>query len=62
MIGESRTYTAYSYLTPGADFRSFELAPEFGRVPAYQPGLTEQDQQRADLVVNDGGQGRLVIP
>ncbi len=28
-------YTAYSYLTAGEDFRGFELAPEFGRVPPY---------------------------
>ena len=28
-------YTAYSYLTAGEDFRSFELTPEFGRVPPY---------------------------
>ena len=29
-----RGYTAYSYLTAGEDFRSFELVPEFGRVLA----------------------------
>ena len=29
-------YTAYSYLTAGEDFRSFELAPEFGRVAAVR--------------------------
>jgi hypothetical protein len=31
--GAESGYTAYSYLTAGEDFRSFELAPEFGRVP-----------------------------
>ena len=27
-------YAAYSYLVAGDDFRGFELAPEFDRVPA----------------------------
>ncbi len=49
----SHPYTAYSYLTPGADFRRFELAAEFGRVPAYQAGLTEQDEQRARRLLRD---------
>ena len=53
----SHPYTAYSYLTPGADFRRFELAPEFGRVPAYQAGLTEQDEQRARRLLH----GNIVI-
>ena len=42
------SYTAYSYLTAGADFRQFELAPEFGRVAPYTAGLTEPQQQRAN--------------
>jgi membrane dipeptidase len=46
-------YTAYSYLTPGVDFRSFELAPEFGRVPAYAGGLTPGQQQRAQRLLRD---------
>jgi membrane dipeptidase len=49
----ARPYTAYSYLTPGADFRSFELAPEFGRVAAYQAGLTEAEEQRAARLLRD---------
>ena len=36
-------YTAYSYLTPGVDFRSFELVSEFGRVPPYVAGLTAEE-------------------
>jgi membrane dipeptidase len=40
-------YTAYSYLTAGTDFPSFELAPEFGRVPPYAAGLTAEQEQRA---------------
>jgi membrane dipeptidase len=46
-------YSAYSYLTPGADFRSFELAPEFGRVPPYDGGLTEEQQDRARRLLRD---------
>ena len=42
-----RGYTAYSYLTAGEDFRSFELVPEFGRVPPYSAGLTPEQQERA---------------
>jgi membrane dipeptidase len=49
----SHPYTAYSYLTPGTGFRRFELAPEFGRVPAYQADLTEQDEQRARRLLRD---------
>jgi membrane dipeptidase len=46
-------YTAYSYLTPGVDFRSFELVPEFGRVPPYAADLTAADQQRAQRLLRD---------
>src|SRR5215831_15234976 len=49
----SDPYTAFSYLTPGADFRSFELAAEFGRVPPYEAGLSDQDQQRAARLLRD---------
>jgi len=53
MAEEPPRYTAYSYLNPGADFRSFELAPEFGRVAAYQAGLTEAQEQRAGRLLRD---------
>jgi membrane dipeptidase len=46
-------YTAYSYLTAGEDFRSFELAPEFGRVPRYAGGLTAEQEQRAQRLLRD---------
>ncbi|HEY6294151.1 MAG TPA: membrane dipeptidase, partial [Streptosporangiaceae bacterium] len=46
-------YTAYSYLTAGQDFRTFELTPEFGRVPPYQAGLTEEQQQRAQKLLSE---------
>jgi membrane dipeptidase len=47
MADPGRGYTAYSYLTAGEDFPAFELAPEFGRVPPYQAGLTGEQRQRA---------------
>jgi membrane dipeptidase len=53
MDEDGRGYTAYSYLTAGEDFRSFELAPEFGRVPAYEAGLTEPERERARRLLRD---------
>ena len=50
---DAEAYTAYSYLTAGEDFRSFELAPEFGRVPPYAAGLTEEEQERAYRLLRD---------
>jgi membrane dipeptidase len=46
-------YSAYSYLTPGEDFRGFELAPEFGRVPPYEARLTEPERERAQRLLRD---------
>jgi Membrane dipeptidase (Peptidase family M19) len=46
-------YTAYSYLIAGEDYRSFELAPEFGRVPPYSAALTEAEQERAHRLLRD---------
>jgi membrane dipeptidase len=40
-------YEAYSYLRAGEDFRTFELAPEFGRVPGYAAGLTLDEERRS---------------
>jgi membrane dipeptidase len=57
MVSENRSdgdgYVAYSYLRTGEDFRSFELAPEFGRVPAYRAGLTADQEQRARTLLDD---------
>src|SRR6266852_8005863 len=44
-------YAAYSYLRAGEDFRTFELAPEFGRVPPYAVGLTAAQEQRASTLL-----------
>ncbi|MDR2986039.1 MAG: dipeptidase [Nocardiopsaceae bacterium] len=56
-VSENRSagdgYVAYSYLRAGEDFRSFELAPEFGRVPAYQAGLTAEQEQRARTLLDE---------
>ena len=46
-------YTAYSYLTPGVDFRSFELVSEFGRVPPYAAELTAEEEERAQRLLRD---------
>jgi membrane dipeptidase len=48
-------YVAYSYLTAGQDFRGFELAPEFGRVPGWsgRAALTDAQRQRAERLLRD---------
>jgi membrane dipeptidase len=48
-------YTAYSYLTAGTDFGTFELTPEFGRVPPWAglAGLTPEQRQRAERLLRD---------
>jgi membrane dipeptidase len=46
-------YAAYSYLVVGEEFRGFELAPEFGRVPAYLAGLSADQEQRAARLLSD---------
>jgi membrane dipeptidase len=45
-------YTAYSYLDP-AEIAQFDLAPEFGRVPPYQAGLTDEQRERAQALLRD---------
>ncbi len=57
MADDPGGYAAYSYLEPGADFRAFELAPEFGRVPPYAAGLTADQQRRSRELLT----GSLVI-
>jgi membrane dipeptidase len=46
-------YTAYSYLRAGEDYPSFDLAPEFGRVPPYAAELTEAERRRAAELLRD---------
>jgi membrane dipeptidase len=40
-------YVSYGYLTPGVDFPTFDLAPEFGRVAPYHSGLSADVHDRA---------------
>jgi membrane dipeptidase len=49
--GRTPPYSAYSYLVPGEDFRIFDLAPEFDRVPAYEDGLTADEMARASALI-----------
>lgn len=41
-----RGYQAYSYLTPGVDYRTFEMDRELDRVPSYELGLTDEQAAR----------------
>jgi len=44
-------YRSYAYLEPGRDYRAFELAPELGRVPAYNLPLEREQAERARRLV-----------
>lgn len=47
-------YVSYSYLEPGTDYPAFELAPQIGRVPAYQGlDLTTEQRARADALLTE---------
>lgn len=48
-----KPYTSYSYLPAGQDFTSIELAPEFGRVPAFEANLKPEDKARAAKLMLD---------
>ena len=50
--GAEGASTAYSYLA-AEDFRRFELAPEFGRVPPYAAGLTAEQERRSRRLLAD---------
>ena len=45
-------YTAYGYLEMG-DFETFALAPEFGRVAAWSPGLTAEQGARVTRLLDE---------
>ena len=49
---DRQAYSAYGYLEPG-DFQTFELAPEFGRVPSWDPGLSPEQRLRVDRLLSD---------
>ncbi len=46
-------YESYSYLTPDVDYDTFALAPEFGRKPLYDLGLSEQEATRTRALIDD---------
>jgi membrane dipeptidase len=45
-------YVSYSYL-PAGELESFDLAPEFDRVPAYDGRLTPEQDERAGRLLRD---------
>ncbi|MFG1702129.1 dipeptidase [Nonomuraea sp. M3C6] len=51
-------YRSYEYLDAGVDYREFDLAPELGRVPAYQgPELSTEQSERVRRLLT----GSLVV-
>jgi len=46
-------YRSFQYLEPGADYRAFRLVKEVGRVPAYEMGLTPEQEARARRVFEE---------
>jgi len=48
-----KPYTSYSYLPEGQNFTDIELAPEFGRVPAYKAELTAEEKARSEKLMRE---------
>ena len=46
-------YRSYSYLEPDRDYKVFELAPEFDRVPGYDLQLSDAQESRAQRLIAD---------
>ncbi|PZG42987.1 diguanylate cyclase [Spongiactinospora gelatinilytica] len=47
-------YRSYDYLEPGSDYRVFDLAPELGRVPAYEGvPLSGEQKDRVRRLLTD---------
>lgn len=51
--GRYTGYTSFSYLEEGRDYEAFALAPELGRVPAYELGLDDAQEERTRRLVQD---------
>ncbi|MCU1491971.1 MAG: Zn-dependent dipeptidase microsomal dipeptidase [Acidimicrobiaceae bacterium] len=50
---DGSAYTAYGYLTPGEDYKTFDLAPEFARVPPYvAEQITPEESARAEALLD----------
>ena len=45
-------YRSYSYLRPGEDFETFDLDAEVDRVPPYDLGLTPDQAERAEHLID----------
>ena len=52
MTAPARPYQAYDYLDPG-DVERFELAPELGRVPGWDPGLSDAQGARVRALLDE---------
>jgi membrane dipeptidase len=46
-------YRSFDYLRPHVDYRAFELAPEIGRVPVHDLGLTAAQHDRVTRLLRD---------
>ncbi|MBT8488724.1 MAG: diguanylate cyclase [Gemmatimonadetes bacterium] len=44
-------YTSFSYLEPGVDYRTFQLADELERVPSYRVELSAEEETRLERLV-----------
>ncbi|OJX65598.1 MAG: diguanylate cyclase [Micrococcales bacterium 73-13] len=48
-----RGYRSFDYLRPGEDYKAYELTPEIDRLPLHDLGLTEQQRDRAERLLQD---------
>jgi membrane dipeptidase len=48
-----RGYRSFDYLEPHRDYKVFELAPEIGRVPGYDLGLSDTQRQRVSHLLRE---------
>jgi membrane dipeptidase len=46
-------YASYGYLDAGVDLSTFDLAPEFGRVPAYEGPVSPEERLRARRLMDE---------
>lgn len=52
-MSEATPYTSYGYLTPDEDFRTFDLSPEFARVPPWVADLDEEESARTARLLDE---------
>jgi membrane dipeptidase len=46
-------YTSYQYLEPGADYKSYQLAKEIGRVAPFTVSVTEDQEQEVQRILEE---------